>query len=50
MESKRDEVNATKARKTKDQSIIISVFKTDVTPIIGGIGEGNEYATPLKEI
>ena len=35
-----DEVHATKVRKTKEQSIIISVFKTYLPLIIGGLGEG----------
>ena len=35
----RDEVDAAKVRKTKDKSIVISDFKIDVPPILGGLGE-----------
>ena len=49
-ESKRDDVHAAKVRKTKEQSSIISVFKTYVPPIIGGMVEGKESTTPLMEI
>ena len=37
-ESQRDEVHADKVRNTKDQSIVISDFKTDVPPILGVLG------------
>ena len=49
VESQRDELHAAKVRKIKDQSIIISTFKIDVPPIIGELGEGKEYTTPLTE-
>ena len=49
-EPQRDEIHADKARKTKENSIIISALKTHVPPIIGGMGEGKEFATPLTEI
>ena len=39
-ESQRDEVHASKVRKTKKQSIVISVFKTDAPTILGVLGEG----------
>ena len=41
-ESQRDEVSASKVRKTRYQCIIISAFKTDVPPILGGFGGGEE--------
>ena len=37
-ESQMDEVHADKVRKIKDQPIIISEFKTGVTPILGEMG------------
>ena len=39
-ESQRDEVHASKVRKTKKQSIVISVFKTDAPTILGVLEEG----------
>ena len=50
MESHRDEVHAAKVSKTKEQSIVISSFRTDIPPILGGLGEGKEISTPLTEI
>ena len=38
-ESKSDEVQLAKLRKTKEQSINISAFKTDVTQILLELGE-----------
>ena len=49
MEYQRNEVHAAKVRKTKDQSIFISEFKTDISPIMGGLGEGKDSSTPLTE-
>ena len=49
VESQRDEVHAAKIRKTKDQSIVISEFKTDISPIMGGLGEVKDISTPLTE-
>ena len=46
----RDEFHASKVRKTKWQSIFISSFKTDMLPILGGLGEGKESFTPLTAI
>ena len=40
-ESQQDEVHAAKVCKTKEQLIVISAFKTDVPPILGGFREGN---------
>ena len=34
----------------KEKSIVISEFKTDVTPILGELGEGKESTTPLTFI
>ena len=39
-----------KVRNTKDQSIVISTFKTDVPPILGGLQRGDELTTPLTAI
>ena len=50
MESRRDEVHASEMLKTKEQLINISVFKIDVPPIIGGLGEGYLSTTPLTSI
>ena len=41
-ESQQDKVHAEKVWKTKEQSIFTLVFKTDVPPILGGLGEGKE--------
>ena len=49
-ESLRDEVHTTKVRKKIYKYIVISDFKTDITPILGGIEEGKESFTPLTEI
>ena len=49
-ESHRDEVHASKVGNTKDKSIVILTFKTDVTPILGGLWEGKDSATPLTDI
>ena len=49
-ESKRDEVHTDKVRKTKDQMIVISDFKTDVPPIMGGLEEGKDTSTTLAAI
>ena len=38
--SQGDEVNAAKAMKTKEQSIVISDFKNYIQPILGGLVEG----------
>ena len=46
-ESQKDDVHVDKMRKIKEQSIIISEFKTDVPPILGRLVEGKEYTTPL---
>ena len=35
VESQQDEVHAYKVRNTKEQSILILVFKTDVPPTLG---------------
>ena len=43
---KRDEVHADRGRKKKDQSIVISEFKTDIPPIMGGLAEGKESSAP----
>ena len=45
-ELQRDEVHAAKVRETKDQSIVISAFKTNVPPILGGLGRGGVENTP----
>ena len=50
VESQRYEVHVSKVRKTKEKSIVISDFKTDVLPILGGLGEGKESTTPLIAI
>ena len=39
-DSHRDEVHVAKVRKTKEKSIFIPAFKTDVPPILGGLGKG----------
>ena len=36
-ESQRGEAHAAKVRKTKEKSIAVSAFKTDVPPIMGGL-------------
>ena len=36
--------------KTKEQSIVISAFKTDLPHILGGLGNGKESKTPLTDI
>ena len=38
----RDEVNAAKLRKTKKKYIVILALKTDMPPILGGLGEGKK--------
>ena len=38
LESQRDEVYAAKVRKMKEQSIVVSDFKMDIPPILGGLG------------
>ena len=48
-ESQRDEVHVDKVWKTKEELIIISAFKTDVPPILGGLGDGKESTTPLRK-
>ena len=40
LESQRDKVHAAEVRKTKEQYIFISDFKTDIPPILGGLREG----------
>ena len=40
LESQRDEFHAAKVRKTKEKFIFISTLKTDVPPLLGGLGEG----------
>ena len=50
LESHRDKVHATKVRKTKEQYTFISDFKTDIPPILGGLGEVKEISTPLTAI
>ena len=37
-ELQRDKVHAAKVRKTKEKSIFTSAFKTDLPPILGGLG------------
>ena len=37
-------------QKTKEHPINISDFKTDVTPILGRLGEGKEFTTPNTAI
>ena len=49
-ESQQDEVHVAKVRKTKEKSIVISSLKTDVPPILGGLGEGKESTTLLTYI
>ena len=49
-DSQQDEVHADKVRKTKEGSIVISAFKKDMPPILGGFGEGNESAISLTAI
>ena len=46
-ESQQYEAHAAKVRKTKEKLIVISDFKIDVPPILGGLGEGKESTTPL---
>ena len=43
-------MHAAKIQKTKEQLIFILVFKTDVPPILLGLGEGKELTTPLTSI
>ena len=50
MESQWGEVHADNVHKVKEQSIIISTFKTDVPTILGILGEGKESSTTLTEI
>ena len=45
-----NEVHAAKVRKTKEQSIVISEFKTDMPPILVGLVVGKESTTPLTDI
>ena len=47
-DSQRNDVNVAKVRKMRDRYIIIFDFKTDVPPILGGLGEGKESTTPLR--
>ena len=49
-EFQRNEVHAAKVRKTKEQSIVILVFKTYVSTILGGGGERKESTTTLTDI
>ena len=46
-ESQKDKVQTIKAINTKENSILISDFKTDYRLILGDLREGNESATPL---
>ena len=39
LDSQRDKVYAANIRKTKEQYIVISAFKTDIPPIMGGLVE-----------
>ena len=50
LESQMDKVHATKVSKTKKQYIVISAFKTDIAPILGGFGEGQEIFTTMTAI
>ena len=43
-------LHADNVRKTKEQFTFISGLKTDVPPIIGGLGKGKESTTPITEI
>ena len=36
-EYQRDEVHATKIRKTKEKSIIVLAFKMEIPPMLGGL-------------
>ena len=49
-ESQRDKVHSTKVRKAKYQYIVIPTFKTDIPPILVGLGEGKEIFKPLTDI
>ena len=49
-EYQRDEVHATKIRKTKEKSIIVLVFKMDIPPMLGGLGEGKDSYISLTSI
>ena len=50
LESQRDEFHTEKVRTTKEKSIVISSFKSDIPPIMGVLGEGKEIFAPLTEI
>ena len=45
-------MHAVKVSKTKDKCIIISSFKMDILPIMGGIREGGilQHHSPLLEL
>ena len=43
-------VHAAKVGKTKDKSIFVSAFRTDIPPIMGGLVEVKEISTPLTAI
>ena len=49
-ESQQDEFHADMVHKTREKSIAISDFKTDIPPILGGLGEEKESTTPLTAI
>ena len=45
-ESKKDELHAARVNKTKEQSIVISAFKTDLPLIFGGFGKRRNKLHP----
>ena len=44
------EVHVAKVMKTKDKSIFTSGFKIDMSPTLGGLGEGKESTTTLTSV
>ena len=49
-ESQLDEMHYAKFRNTKEQSIVIYYFKSNIPPILGGLSNGKEPTMPLTEI
>ena len=49
-ESQIENMHASKVINTKEQSIVISYFKTDILPILGGFREVKDSTTPLTAI
>ena len=43
-------MHTAKVSNTKDKYVVISSFKTDTPPILGGLNKGNYFTTPLKAI